>query len=148
MSSSTASPPVRFEDLTFPVPDGWTVSAVMSAPSDGKEGFRPNVVFSTDRRRQGESFTTYVDRQLIELARKLKQFSLKKRLDVVVGAVHGVQFVVGWSGTQGLVEQWITMFPRGDEIRTVTATSLKKGGEAMRLALDELLAGLAIDAER
>jgi hypothetical protein len=139
---------VRFEDLSFDVPDGWQISAILSAPpTDGKDGFRTNVLFSTDRCRQGEAFATYVDRQLIELARKLKRFSLRRRVSVAVGSVEGVQFVVEWAGTQGPVEQAILMFPRQGQIRTITATALaKRGTEPLRPIIEELLAHLAIDA--
>ena len=117
---------------------------MLSAPTDPKESFRPNIIFSTDRMRQGEAFSTYVDRQLIELARTLKRFALRRRSTLMVGGVEAIQFVVGWVGAQGPVEQWITMLPRGDAIRTITATVAKGGADGMQAVIDELLASMAI----
>lgn len=137
---------VHFDDLAFPLPEGWTISAILSAPFEGKDKFRPNIILAVDRTRQGDTFTTYVDRQLIEYARNLKKFSLRHRTTVEVSGVPAVQFLIGWIGTQGPVEQWITLIPRGEaEVRTITATALAKGGtDAMRGTVEALLAQLAI----
>lgn len=117
---------------------------MLSAPTDPKESFRSNIIFSTDRMRQGEAFPTYVDRQLIELARTLKRFALRRRSTLTVGGVEAIQFVVGWVGSQGAVEQWITMLPREGAVRTITATAAKGGAEAMQAVIDELLTSMAI----
>jgi hypothetical protein len=138
---------VHFDDLTFSLPEGWTISAILNAPFEGKDKFRPNVILAVDRTRQGDTFATYVDRQLIDYARNLKKFSLRHRTTVEVGGVSGVQFLIGWLGTQGPVEQWITLLPRaGNEVRTITATALAKGGtDAMRATVETLLAELVIE---
>lgn len=137
---------VHFDDLVIPLPEGWTISAILSAPFEGKDKFRPNIILAVDRTRQGDTFTTYVDRQLIEYARNLKKFSLRHRATIEVSGISAVQFLIGWMGAQGPVEQWITLVPRGDsEVRTITATALAKGGtNAMRATVEALLADLAI----
>jgi hypothetical protein len=132
----------RVDDLGFELPAGWTLSALFTEPSAQKEGFRSNIVMATDRFRPDETFKTYIDRQLVELARGLKKFQLRTRGPCAVRDVEGHRIDCAWQGGSGPIEQTVIMFPREGGVRTFTATAVKAESDGVRAALDHVLASL------
>jgi hypothetical protein len=117
------------------------VSAIITAPA-AKGVFAANLLVSRERTRPGETFPTYVSRQLIEYSKNLRQFRLHSRRDVELRGGKGHLIACGWQGERGPLEQRITMVPRAGEelVITFTATMTKKEVETLAPVFEEMVA--------
>jgi hypothetical protein len=134
-----------FDELAFDVPDGYTFLGVVRLRSEAGEGFAPNMVVTRDRLRPEESLKTYVDRQLVELAKKLKRFVIRERHEVSVGGVASHEIVCTWQGMQGAVEQRLTIVPRASSVLTFTASAAKSQSEAAFATFRAVLDSVSLD---
>ena len=132
-----------FDDTTLECPDDFVVTAIFAARTSDKE-FAPNLVVSRDRLRPNESASTYVSRQLVELAKNLKKFRLHGREELVVGGRPAHQISCGWLGSNGPVEQRITLVVRETDAVTFTATVPKNKSEELFPTFAKILASVEI----
>lgn len=98
---------IELKDLRFSYPDDWnerTIVAV-SAPANDAWKVTPNFVVTRDLGLPGESLEAYTDRQLIELAKRLEEFTLFDRKPVTLGGQSGVELRVTWKGGDQIVAQ-------------------------------------------
>jgi hypothetical protein len=125
------------------VPDGWTVSAVVSVPA-AKGEFVPNLVVTHDRLRPEETFATYIARQLVDLAKHLRQFKLHGRRDLEVGGRAAHEVACAWMGERGPLEQRITIIPKDGGIVTFTATMPKAKVEGLSPVFESIVSSAEI----
>jgi hypothetical protein len=126
------------DETSFELPAGWNLVAIVEGPAVKGETFRSNLVISRDRLRPEETVRTYLDRQFVELARKLKRFVLRGRREVKLGDVDGHEIRCTWQGAQGPIEQTLTMVARKDHILTFTVSIAKGRVEEVMPQFEEL----------
>jgi hypothetical protein len=114
----------QFGEEALQIPEGWNVSAVVSAPAVPNQ-LVANLVVSHDRLRPDETLATYVARQLVEFAKHLRQFRLHGRRDIEVGGRAAQEIACAWIGERGPIEQRITMVAKDGGVLTFTATMAK-----------------------
>ena len=134
-----------FDELTLEAPDELLVTTILAARVD-KNTYASNLVVTRDRLRVDESASTYVARQLVDLAKNLKRFRLHGREDVTLGGLPAHRISCGWLGAQGPVEQRITFVVREQEPRalTFTITVPKAQAEELLPGFEAILASLKI----
>jgi hypothetical protein len=94
-------------DVSFYVPDGWqdrTITA-FSAPLKPKQTVTPNIVLTRDSVSEKEPSSTYADKQLVELAKRLEQIDLLSRRDVIIGGFKAVELLFTWHSSNGTLKQ-------------------------------------------
>jgi hypothetical protein len=135
-----------FDELGFELPAGYTFVGIVKPRGDDKDdGFAPNVVVTKDRLRQGETFQTYIDRQIVDLARKLKRFVLRGRRSVTIGGAEALELNCSWQGNRGVIEQRLTVMEREAHVLTFTASAAKNDAEKAFGSFGELLASVRFD---
>jgi hypothetical protein len=138
-----------FDEIAFDVPDGYTFLGIVRLRGEA-EGFAPNLVITRDRLRQGETLQTYIDRQLVDLAKKLKRFVIRERREVRVGGIASHEISCTWHGTSGPVDQRITIVPRrisdaGGGVLTFTASAAKNKSEAAFATFRSVIESVTVD---
>ena len=131
-----------FDELTFALPETHTYLGVIRLRGEQNDNFAANLVLTKDRLRDGETVQTYVDRQMVDLGRKLKKFGLRGRRQVVVDGVDAWELACVWQGTQGQVEQRVTILYRPPHVFTFTASASKSQAEAAFAAFGVVLASV------
>jgi len=120
-----------FDEIAFDAPDPYTFVGIVRLRGEGGEGFAPNLVMTRDRLRPNETLQTYVDRQLVDLAKKLKRFIIRERSEVSVAGIASHQISCTWHGSSGQIDQMITIVPRATMVLSFTASAAKnKSAEA------------------
>ena len=127
------------DETSFELPVGWSLVAIVEGPAEKGETFRSNLVITRDRLRPEETIRTYIDRQFVELARKLKRVVLRGRREVRVGDVDAHEIRCTWHGTQGPIEQTLTMVARPDHVLTFTVSVAKGRAEEVLPQFEEML---------
>jgi hypothetical protein len=125
------------------IPEGWHVSAIVSAPA-AKGEFVSNLLVSRERMRQDETFPTYVARQIVEFAKHLRQFRLHTRRDLEVGGHTAHTIACAWAGEGGQIEQRITMIPKDGAVLTFTATMTKAKAEELSPVFESIVSSAEI----
>ncbi len=134
------------DELHFDLADELTLVGVIRLRTDKGDGFTPNLVVTRDRLRPEEALSTYVDRQLIELAKKLRRFVIRTRTTGTVGGVSSFEISCTWQGSQGPIDQLLTVVPRAPPaVLTFTATAPKNQSEAAFRSFRAILATLSFD---
>jgi hypothetical protein len=133
-----------FDDASIECPNDFIVTAIMTVRTKEKE-FAPNVVFSRERLRQDESPGTYVARQLVELAKNLKQFRLHGRQEITIRGRTAHRISCGWAGSQGPIEQQVTIFVKGNEALTFTSTLPKKKAAELLPLFEQIVGSVEIE---
>jgi hypothetical protein len=132
------------DELAFQLPDEWSVTTVVSPPPSKDDAFASNLVVTRDRLRPNETMQTYIDRQLVDLAKRLKRFVLRGRRDVMVGGLPAHEISCSWQGNQGPIEQRLTVVPRGEtRVVTFTASAAKNRAEAVLPVFEDVLKTLS-----
>jgi hypothetical protein len=130
------------DELRFDAPEGFQVVGVLRKPMERADTYGANMVITRDRLRQAETLSTYIDRQLVDLAKKLKRFVIRGRTDCSVGGTPAHEIQCTWQGAQGVIEQFLTVVPRGGGVITFTASALKAEGSTILPMFREVLRGL------
>ena len=119
-------------DLSFEAPPGWldrSVTVFAAPPGDVAAG-GPNIVVTRDALGAGEALEGYSDRQLVELAKRLDQFTLRHRRAARVGGAPAVELAFDWRSPSGPVTQRLVTVaaPDGALLNlTVTAPAASAG---------------------
>jgi hypothetical protein len=131
--------------MAFDAPEGFMLVGTLRKPIDRTDVYGSNMVITRDRLRQGETLSTYIDRQLVDLAKKLKRFVIRGRSQIVVGGIPGHEIQCTWQGMQGVIEQFVTVVPRGAGVVMFTASATKADAPAVLPIFREVLAQLCFE---
>lgn len=137
----------RYEhsDITFDVPRDWKDRSVVAFTEPNKPGqtTAANVVLTRDALPKGETLRSYADRQLVELAKGMEGFDLRKREERQIDGREAVEIRFGWVGGNGPIEQRLTMV-QGKKDQVLTLTTTVKRAEAAKLdaVFDRILASV------
>lgn len=130
-------------DLSFDPPAGWQDRSVtvFSAPSSELASGGPNIVLTRDALREGEGLDGYSDRQLVELAKRLDQFTLVHRRAARVGGAAAVEIAFEWRASVGTLTQRLVMVhaPSG-AVLSATASAPSASADAVMSAFEAMLA--------
>jgi hypothetical protein len=126
------------------------VVAIVRRPVEKTDTYGANMVITRDRTRQEEALSTYIDRQLIDLAKKLKRFVIRGRTELTVDGAKAHEIQCTWQGVQGVIEQFYTVVPRGESTQaagapviTFTASALKHEAPAVLEAFRDVVKGIS-----
>src|SRR5262245_28986959 len=75
--------------LTLDLPDGWEDASQVIALGPEASGFRPNLVFSQEPTRPGETAAEFAHRQLAQLKEVLPDYFLVREGDATFGSKAG-----------------------------------------------------------
>ena len=137
----------RYEhsDVTFDVPRDWNDRSVVAFAEPSKAGQRTaaNVVLSRDTLPKGETLMSYADKQLVELAKGMNGFDLRKREQKKLGGRDAIELRFGWVGGNGPIEQRLTMVagPK-DKVLTFTTTVTRSEAGKFDAVFDRILASV------
>lgn len=137
-------------DISFEVPRDWEDRSVaaFTAPKSPKHKFAPNVVATRDKLEPGENIVAYADRQLVELGKRLEQFSLQKRAEITVAGHPAVELRFFWRGTQGTVAQRLVMCATGKRlVLSLTSTVPQTMAAEVDPIVDRILQSVKIPGE-
>jgi hypothetical protein len=126
------------------IPKSWAVSNILVAPG-APRGFTTNLVMTRGALQPGETLEAYVDRQIAEMAKEMKKFHLRTRESSTLGGQPAITLRCAWHGTQGPVEQEITMVVRGAEAILFTATVPKNQADKTLPLFRAVLGGIRFD---
>ena len=138
----------RFQhsDLSFDVPPEWedrTITA-FAAPLRSGQNFAPNLVITRDQAIGDELVTSYSDRQLVELAKRLEGFDLQRRQETTLGGLPAVELLFTWNSAQGVLKQrQFFVLLRGGKALSLTATVKRSDYAEVESTLDELFASIS-----
>lgn len=113
-------------DVSFDVPNDWQdrTIAAFAAPLKPKQTVAPNFVLTRDVVPANEPSSTYADKQLVELAKRLEAFNLSERRDTLVGGLPAVDLIFSWRGANGTIKQRQTFLATGTgTVLTFVATA-------------------------
>lgn len=98
-------------DVQFAYPGEWNDRSIVAfaAPPSEEWGMIPNFVMTRDTVGPEETISAYASRQLVEMARRLADFTLVDRTHVTLQGLAGDEMRVLWRGGQGMVQQRQTM---------------------------------------
>ncbi len=130
-------------DSTLELPPDWHRSSVVSAPTPPGH-YAPNLVISRDRLRPDETPATYCARQLVDLARHLRQFKLHGRRELTIGGRVAHEIACGWAGQQGPIEQRITIVAHEGGVVTCTATMPRPRAAELAPLFERIVASLEL----
>lgn len=114
-------------DVSFEIPNDWhdRTIAAFAAPLKPKQTVAPNFVLTRDVAPEQEASSTYADKQLVELAKRLEAFNLSERRDTLVGGLPAVDLIFSWRGANGTIKQRQTFVATGTgTVLTFVATAL------------------------
>ncbi len=134
-----------FDDTTLECGDDFVLTTIVAQRAK-KGDFAPNLVLTRGPLRDEETLETYVARQLVELAKSLKSFKLHGRTEVELAGRPARRIACGWQGTQGHVEQRMTMVAIDGRVLTFTVTVPKAKADELFPLFDGILATVAIGA--
>jgi hypothetical protein len=133
-------------DVSFESPPEWVDRSIVghAAPTnDGAQGTAPNFLMTREVMRERESLRTHVDRQTLELVRRLKDFDLLESSDAVLGGLPAIHLRYSWSSYLGPLEQSLTVVERiAENVRVATsftATASAEDASKMKGMFAELL---------
>lgn len=103
----------QLQDIIFQVPDQWQNRSIIAfaAPLEPGQSVAPNVVLTRDLVAPGQTFRSYADSQMVELAKRLDQFNLINRQETQLHNVPAVSLLFSWHGQPGIFMQWQMFFP-------------------------------------
>jgi len=119
---------MRYEskEVAFDVPRDWEDKTVVAFAAPAGEGVAPNVVLTRDVLRDDETLRAYVDRQLVELAKRLDAFDLHARRELHLGGHAALELAFGWQGQMAPLEQRLVMVAnKKREVLSFTTTTAK-----------------------
>ena len=92
---------------------------------------------------KGETLTSYADKQLVELAKGMNGFDLRKREQKKLGGRDAIELRFGWVGGNGPIEQRLTMVegPK-DKVLTFTTTVTRSEAGKFDAVFDRILASV------
>jgi hypothetical protein len=129
-------------DVRFYVPDGWkdrTITA-FAAPLKPKQTVAPNIVLTRDSFPEKEPTSTYADKQIVELAKRLEQFTLLSRREDIIGGLKAVELLFTWHGGNGTLKQEQVFVATGKgTVLTFVATALVTDFDEMEPVFQSIL---------
>jgi hypothetical protein len=123
---------VKYARYVFEPPAGWqdrTVAAFFAPPAPG-EAIAPNVVITSEPRRDGDKLATHVQRQLLMLAAALEGFDVLESEEVTVAGRRALQTRCVWKVEQTTIEQTMVHLEPDREDATVTTLTCTSTVEA------------------
>lgn len=133
------------EDLSFDLPDAYEDhSVVMFSAEPSRPGLATNVVLTRDRLAGGETLRRYVDRQLIELGKQLRDLVLLGSEPCDIGGRQAFDMTASWRAPTGVVEQRLLMIALGERVLTLAITAQQKNRAELDAALACVLASLRV----
>lgn len=129
-------------DVSFEIPNDWQdrTIAAFAAPLQPKQTIAPNFVVTRDVVPEREPSSTYADKQLVELAKRLEAFNLSERLESFVGGLPAVVLIFTWRGANGTIKQRQTFVAIGTGVvLTFVATALVSEFSSMEPAFQAIL---------
>jgi hypothetical protein len=134
----------RVDEVLFEIPKAWALTSIL-VPPGAPRGFTTNLVLTRGNLQPDETLPKYADRQVAEMARDMKRFVLRARSDTTIGGEPAIVLRCGWHGTQGPVEQEITMLVRATEAILFTATVPKNQADKMLPLFRAVLGNVRLD---
>ena len=137
----------RYEhsDVSFDVPRDWKDRSVVAftEPSKAGQTTAANVVLTRDPLPKAETLRSYADRQLVELAKRMDGFDLRKREEKELAGREAVELRFGWKGGSGPIEQRLTMVQgTGGQVLTFTTTVKRSEAAKFDAVFDRILASV------
>jgi len=137
----------RYEhsDVTFDVPRDWNDRSVVAFAEPAKEGQRTaaNVVLTRDTLPKGQTLKSYADKQLVELAKGMNGFDLRKREEMQLGGREAIEIRFGWVGGNGPIEQRLTMVQGAKgKVLSFTTTVTRDQASKFDAVFDRVLASV------
>ncbi len=129
-------------DVSFDPPDGWSDRSVtvFSAPSRSLDGAGPNIVLTRDALPEGEGLDGYSDRQLVELAKRLDRFTLRRRRPTRVADAPAIELAFEWwSPTGAIVQRLVTVVAPSGAVLNLTATAPAEAADDVMATFDAML---------
>lgn len=128
--------------LILEVPADWVDRSVIafSAPRHPAREISPNIVVTRDVADEDGHASSYADRQLVELAKRLSEFCLLARRESVLGGMPGVEIEFTWTGAAGLIHQRQIFNVRGTVVFSTVITASGDDYSAWRPTFDSILA--------
>jgi hypothetical protein len=141
----------RGRDVSFEIPNDWhdRTIAAFAAPLKPKQTVAPNFVLTRDIVPQNEPSSTYADKQLVELAKRLEAFNLSDRLETVVGGLPAVDLIFTWRGANGTIKQRQTFVAtETGTVLTFVATALVTEFSTMEPTFQAILDSIEFPTHR
>jgi hypothetical protein len=135
------------QDLGFEVPGDWDDRSVtaFSAPPRVDVPIAPNIVVTRDVAADAEPVTSYADRQLVEMARRLDAFHLLSRQEGIFGGLPSVRLIFTWRGAAGVLRQSQIFVIRGDTVLSFVLTALESEFQAQEGTFNAILRTVVFD---
>jgi hypothetical protein len=136
-----------FDEVALECTDDFVITNVLAVRAPENE-FAANLIVSRDRLRVGETESTYMSRQLLEMARSLKKFKLNGRSEVSIASRPAHEISCSWLGAQGPIEQRITIVVVGDRVQRFAVTVPKNKTEALFPRFEKIMATVTLEEPR
>lgn len=140
------------DDAAFETPTDWVDRSIVAhgIPADGTPGSAsPHIAMTRSPIRKGDTLYSHVDRQLLDLARTLKDFDLLESRETTCGGVPAVFVRYTWMGQRGRVEQTVTTVERvlapGRVCTSFTTTARAEDAAQTSALFDEVLKSIRFD---
>ena len=102
-----------------------------------------NLVMTRDVLNPNEDIRAYSDRQLVEMAKRITSFTLRKRHEFEINNLPVAEIQFGWRGDSGPLEQRIAFISVGQgKIVTLTATMPKDDLQKLNPIFDRIFASI------
>ncbi len=144
-------PKINSRDICMDVPDDWQDRTIVafSAPLKPKQTVAPNIVVTRDSIGVTEPASSYADKQLVELARRLEAFNLSSKRDTLLGGLAAVELVFTWRGGTGILKQkQIFVAPGNGLVVTLVATALVSDFSGMEPVFTAILDSISFPAAK
>jgi hypothetical protein len=131
--------------VQFSVPDEWTDRSVVAFSPDavGKMA-APSFVLTRERMPPADNLRTFSSRQLTQLAKGLREFSLKETRDVTLDGFPATLFEFTWLSPAGRILQRLTIAAFEREVVLFTATGSLSRMEELRGTFDQIMASVRL----
>lgn len=136
----------KFEDgkVSFEIPAGWEDRSIISfaMKADPKRPFTPNVVMTRDSGEPNDTLSSYANRQLTGLAKKLDGMNLIDRIESTIGGRNAITIHFTWKGTVGEIEQRLVIVKTGRVFTQFTTTCAQEDARATAPAFERVIASV------
>jgi hypothetical protein len=116
------------KEFTFEAPENWSNHSVVvfACAADEPREANPNIVVTRERIKSGDSLRVHAEKQLLKLARLLKDFDIVESRSGECCGLPSIFFRYRWASHVGELEQTITLVEKGvdpDRIALAFATT-------------------------
>jgi hypothetical protein len=137
----------RYEapDVSFDVPRDWQDRSVVAfaAPKPKGQAAAANVLLSREPLGDAPDLTTYANRQLIELAKRIEGFSLIDRRDTTFSGRPAVEIRFESTPAAPVVQRMV-MIAAGQTVLSFTATAAKDEVAKLESTFERILSSVKV----